>query len=59
MIFLAIQLVERLIDIALLYVFRETRQQIYSDRFGFEAWDHSHSSRCFVHPGHYPAGAAR
>jgi hypothetical protein len=24
------------------------RQQIYSDEFGFDAWDRSHSSRCFV-----------
>jgi hypothetical protein len=27
----------------------QIRQQIYEDHFGFEAWDHSHSSRCFVH----------
>jgi hypothetical protein len=27
----------------------QMRQQIYSDDFGFDARDHSHSSRCFVH----------
>ncbi|HYZ73314.1 MAG TPA: hypothetical protein VE641_09570 [Chthoniobacterales bacterium] len=27
----------------------QMRQQIYLDHFGFEAWDRSHSSRCFVH----------
>jgi hypothetical protein len=27
----------------------QMRQQIYSDHFGFEAWDRSHSGRCFVH----------
>lgn len=25
------------------------RQQIYWDEFGFDVWDRSHSSRCFVH----------
>jgi hypothetical protein len=27
----------------------QMRQEIYSDHFGFDAWDRSHSSRCFVH----------
>ena len=27
----------------------QMRQQIDEDHFGFEAWDCSHSSRCFVH----------
>jgi hypothetical protein len=27
----------------------QMRQQIYWDRFGFDVWDRSHSSRCFVH----------
>ena len=27
----------------------QMRQQIYSDHFGFDVWDRSHSSRCFVH----------
>ena len=27
----------------------QMRQQIYSDEFGFNVWDRSHSSRCFVH----------
>jgi hypothetical protein len=27
----------------------QMRQEIYSDRFGFDVWDRSHSSRCFVH----------
>jgi hypothetical protein len=27
----------------------QMRQQIYWDHFGFDAWDRSHSSRCFVH----------
>lgn len=25
------------------------RQQIYRDEFGFDVWDRTHSSRCFVH----------
>jgi hypothetical protein len=25
------------------------RQEIYEDNYGYDAWDMSHSSRCFVH----------
>jgi hypothetical protein len=27
----------------------QMRQEIYRDKFGFDVWDRTHSSRCFVH----------